>query len=819
MENDILAKNSAIFLTSKRQPKYRTYPWELDLSIQQFTADKELMEQLFGEASTTISAKYLLRLVPSSQRRMVHRTFKQVLTSEHPKTFHCCLMTPTSLFTFVEFTISQRSETALMGTIAPCLVVPSQMAAADIFYSVFENRHHGVLVADSETRILACNRQFERLTGYEMRDLVGLKTKVFNAEVLSEEYYEALWQKIERHGYWSGTILTRKADGGAIPQDMTIHKIAPGNGQHYYLGFSSDLSDQLSRLDDHQEGGVDLLTQLPSTERFIQSLTTFCNESQPDTPLILLALQPHFPSSNEQEIKRQFASYIAESTRTLIAGYLGESRFVVLLSGDSASSEQSIRVIRKAIKLFFHSFNHAQGSVALAMKTGLTGVSLFHHDAQTPDQLVSHAFQALFGIKKNDSKHVVFYDRKIHGQIERKKQLEVKVTQAILSESIDVHFQPIVDLKHGRIDKFEALCRFPDFGELAASTQELINIVEDLDQIIELDDVVNRKSMASLSELQALFGEHIGLSVNRSFYCKEDVTEVLRHCVDLIGQSGLSPHHLTIEFTESAYFESNRHQEQLLDTIRKAGVTIAVDDFGTGSASLSYLNKRYFDVLKIDQMFVNGLSLGSRQYHIVKTIIHLAQKLGLKVVAEGVETQEELDILSDLGIDYIQGYFFSKPLSLEDLRHVGALSIFTEKEPTNVVTLLSLRTRDLPKLDPGDPLSLIHAYFESESVSVIPVIDSGHCVGLVDRVAMSLHMTVNMGTDHETNQEQANWSKPANRMMTLPLVQIDCQTPVSKVISLLDQKELPWVLTDSDGKFKGIVEQKHIMGFLTEQVP
>jgi PAS domain S-box-containing protein len=169
-------------------------------------------------------------------------------------------------------------------------------------------------VTDSETRILACNRHFERITGHQLEDILGLKTNILNAEKLSADYYRDLWHSIERHGHWSGPMLTKKADNSVLPQELTIHKIEPGNGESYFLGLCADLSNQLHRIDDRETGGVDLLTQLPSPERFLEQLDKEYGDNQGEELLIMLALQPQFPLANEQEVKRQFASYIAENS-------------------------------------------------------------------------------------------------------------------------------------------------------------------------------------------------------------------------------------------------------------------------------------------------------------------------------------------------------------------------------------------------------------------------------------------------------------------------------------------------------------------------
>lgn len=216
--------------------------------------------------------------------------------------------------------------------------------------------------------------------------------------------------------------------------------------------------------------------------------------------------------------------------------------------------------------------------------------------------------------------------------------------------------------------------------------------------------------------------------------------------VDLLK---VNPDKLTIEFTESAYFQSDVYQESVISAIREAGAQIAVDDFGTGSTSFEYLNRSYFDVLKIDRMFISGITQTSRQYQIVRSIINLSKTLGLRTVADGVETLEEYQILDDLGVNYIQGYLFSKPMSIVELRKVEDYCVLPDIERTELTSDL-MSDLMLPTSYPINPaalLSEVHQVFKDNDIDVLPVIDQSKCVGFIDKKAMNLHLTPAMGID------------------------------------------------------------------------
>ncbi|MDW1913136.1 EAL domain-containing protein, partial [Vibrio sp. 707] len=186
------------------------------------------------------------------------------------------------------------------------------------------------------------------------------------------------------------------------------------------------------------------------------------------------------------------------------------------------------------------------------------------------------------------------------------------------------------------------------------STQEMISIIEDLELIAALDDVVCQTALKQWSHLQKIYGENIGLSINRSLNTKLDSLQVLQRSLDLIKASDVNPKLVTIELTETAYFEQDEEHAFALEQIRQEGIQIAIDDFGTGYSSFSYLEEGQFDVLKIDRKVVKNIHEGSTSYNIVKTITDLAHKLNVEVVAEGVESQRELEVLAGIGVDYMQ---------------------------------------------------------------------------------------------------------------------------------------------------------------------
>ncbi|MGB5805095.1 MAG: EAL domain-containing protein, partial [Vibrio anguillarum] len=337
-----------------------------------------------------------------------------------------------------------------------------------------------------------------------------------------------------------------------------------------------------------------------------------------------------------------------------------------------------------------------------------------------------------------------------------------------------------------------------------------------------LDRCVSILSLQDLPKIKTLFGQGVGVTINRSLNTKMDATQILANTMEIIDRYTDTPQSVTIELTESAYFDSQSHQVDALNALRSRGVTVAIDDFGTGYSSFTYLSDCNFDYLKIDREFVTDIQVNSNKYSIVKMITELSHTLGVKVVAEGVETEHEVWVLKSLGIDYIQGYIFSKPLPLKELvrakeyrnRFVySGAKVEQERKPN---CLLNLFKEGKPHLDPSEPISLAYQYIKATKVDVLPVVNQGECVGIVDVASLNLYLTPNMGTDLETTREAAVWRKPVNQIMKFHFTQLDAYTELNQVVNLIEKGHaFPWVLVDNT-RYKGLLTQADVLRYLAE---
>ena len=657
--------------TAARKASQFSLIWEWDDEKQTVKLDKAQFSKVFASRLPYEEEQFMMTALSLESQSELHQCVERCIEHNKTTTYCCSLLLENERVCYVEFIVKPPLEKkAVSGVIYPLFFFPaSGHDIGALFHQVFDNQHHGIVITDSEHHILVSNDYFATNTGYSKKQLVGQPSSILNSGKHSPEFYHALWSAVQEKGYWTGIILIRKAGGQIVPQELTVQRLSVRD-RVYYMGWYVDLSDHLYRVQDVEHGGVELLTQLPTKEQFTQRVVIRWLDLKENSLCMVVAFLPEFPAELEFDAKAKLSEELGRNQQAKASGYLGHNHFAVSLECERKAGPGQTRLIHQAIRRFFLSLNRQAGaSVHEAILNGKVGVSVMDHDTHNPKQLVTHAVQAMLEQESDRKGMITFYHGTIHREVLRRKELEDLTLKCIKEKKIDVFYQPIVDTKSWDVAKFEALCRFRDGKGRLMNTQEMVAIAEDLELVAELDWCVGKKSIEDLYLIHQKFGSNLGMTINRSLNTKLGAEQVLRCAEKMITEFSNTPNLITLELTESAYFDSESSQESLIKSIRDHGVSVAIDDFGTGYSSFTYLSDCNFDLLKIDREFVTDIRVGTHKYHIVKSITDLSHTLDVKVVAEGVETRQELEVLCGIGVDYIQGYFFSKPLPLSELEH------------------------------------------------------------------------------------------------------------------------------------------------------
>jgi predicted signal transduction protein with EAL and GGDEF domain len=346
---------------------------------------------------------------------------------------------------------------------------------------------------------------------------------------------------------------------------------------------------------------------------------------------------------------------------------LGGDEFTILLDG--------LRDEQEAIEIAERIQKHVSQPFILSgyetFTTASIGISFSNIGYERAEDFLRDADTAMYQAKfLGKARHVIF-DKGMHAHAVNMLQLETDLRRAIDRGEFRVQYQPIISLQSGALSGFEALVRWhhPERGMI--SPDEFISVAEETGIIVPLGKWVLAESCAQLKEWEARFDADLPLLMSVNLSSKQFMdASLLEQILQIVSETRVDPRKLKLEITESVVMENIEVASQMLNQLRDIGVGLSIDDFGTGYSSLSYLHRLPINTLKIDRSFVSRMNEQNENYEIVRTIVLLAQNLGLGIIAEGVETIEQVARLAELKCDHGQGFFFSKPV---DAATAGAL--------------------------------------------------------------------------------------------------------------------------------------------------
>ncbi|MDG3085737.1 EAL domain-containing protein [Vibrio hannami] len=746
---------------------------------------------------------------------MVARHFQQVIEDISSEPVKACIATSKGQITLCVVSAKKITGNHIAGVVLPLFMVPTAHDISSFFLQIFENKSQGMVVTDEETRILACNTYFEKSTGYKIDELLGQKTSMFNAGKHGEAFFQEMWQKLSKTGVWNGLILSKEKTGTIKPQELRLQRLESISGYVFYLGMTQDLSNKLYRVAGVEHGGIELLTQLPGEDEFFLKVQDSAIDLKENQGMLVLSFVPRFDKEYEFENKKQLASALAYYEHHCSAGFIKKAVFSISIVYERHKDKPHSLSIFEAIKGRFKTLKQrVEPSVYKAVTECTIGVSVLGLDANNENKMISHSLQAMYEQHTSGTSNICFFNRTLHKKIKRREVLEDIVTQSVRHRKMEVFFQPIVNTSNWKITKLEALCRFRDYNGNLLNTQEMIQVAEDMKLISELDLAIADKAISYRRDLAKLYGPNVELTINISLNSDKPMKVVFNDLLRLFKKHARHLPFITVELTESAYFDSEQKDNNLLFELRKKGLKVAIDDFGTGYSSFSYLKDGNFDLLKIDREFVTDLTVGSHNYYIVKMITHLAHTLGVEVVAEGVEKLQEVKILSQLKVNYIQGFYFERPQPIEKLSaqtvNVDGIESLEELDSAEV-ELMS----HPPMLTPQHTLREIKELFDNSSFSAFPVLLERKCVGIITREQFNLHATPAMGTDRETMHEYQTMSKVASAMMSSKLTTVHETINTGEIHEKIhNRNQFPWVVIDDFGDYVAIIDIYNIVHFL-----
>lgn len=534
---------------------------------------------------------------------------------------------------------------------------------------VFESSHDGIVITDHQHRVLSVNRSFTNITGYDLSDVLGQDPQLLAVNGPERSFDAVMLASLQATGYWQGEVTNRRKNGDLFPQWLAISTARDSTGAvTHYIAMLSDLSAKKqtqARID--YLSHYDTLTQLPN-HHLLQNLAKLALASaqrqQSSVALMFIDID-HFQNINDS-LGRPVGDQILQTMAVRLSTQLqpedtvcrqGGDEFMVLLpqtdaQGAAQVAERMLALIREPVVM-----GHEQ-EVNL---TGSIGIAIYPENGLDLDRLSQCADAALLQAKQDGRNKFKFFTEQMHERAREVLLIETQLRRALAKGELLLHYQPQVDAVTSHIIGAEALIRWqhPQWG--LVSPMRFIPIAESSGQILDIGAWVLRTAMQQVADWQAAGLPVVPVAVNLSALQFRQAT-LCDTVNDALAAAGVAPALLELELTESIAMEDSGFTLDQISRLHAMGITLSIDDFGTGYSSLSYLKRYQIDKLKIDQSFVRDLDSGLQDGSIVRAIIDMAHGMGFKTIAEGVETQAQLDYLRAHGCDEIQGYYYSRPV-------------------------------------------------------------------------------------------------------------------------------------------------------------
>ncbi|MBR31858.1 MAG: hypothetical protein CMN77_11125 [Spirochaetaceae bacterium] len=540
---------------------------------------------------------------------------------------------------------------------------------------VFDNSMHGILITDRDNRIIYTNRAFSRITGYQAQEALGQTPAFLSSGFHSEAFYEQLWESINKHGGWKGEIWNKRKNGDIYPEWLEISTVLNESRElTHFIAHFSDISQKKQNEEQLRYlASYDTLTGLPNRNHFLEILNRSllrAREMHHKGAILFLDLD-RFQVINDTLSHGSgdlLLRLVSERLKKMIGptdtlSRTGGDEFALLI--DSLSSlDQPIQIVEAIMAQFNEPFHIEEQEIFVSASTG---ICIFPDDGEDPDALLRNVDMAMYRAKEIGRNTYHFYSPEINTRAFEHLALEASLRRAIEKDEFILHFQPLISTEDSRAVATEALIRWehPELGMV--SPARFIPMAEETGLIVPMGQMVMEKACRAFVDLgrESEGLDYISVNVSARQFFQEGFLEMVDATLE---KTSMNPRNLELELTESAFIQDVDRTVELLDQLRKRGVKLAIDDFGTGFSSLSYLKRFPLDTLKIDQSFIKDIHKNQDDLAIVRAIIALARVMKLRIVAEGVETEEHASILRREGCNILQGYLYSRPLPLGELQ-------------------------------------------------------------------------------------------------------------------------------------------------------
>lgn len=530
-----------------------------------------------------------------------------------------------------------------------------------LLYSAVEMGHEWIFITDEEGTILYVNPAVEAISGYKRDEIIGKNPRIFKSGYHSPEFYKNMWKTIKCGRVFEGIFVNRKKSGEIFYLEQTIVPVTVDEGIRFVAIARDITSEKFLQEEIFKVKYRDLLTGLPNREGFLSIVKEEIEKHKEKNHAMVIidirnlaAINQLYGTAVGDDILRKFGKSLKDMFfERDVVGRVGGDEFGIFL--EDIENEDITLILEKIFFYISKPIEVENKKIPLSINMG---ISFYPKDAEDPVSLFEKANISVNFAKNEGENTYRFFREEINEYVSKYFKVKETIERAIEENRIILFFQPYYTTKTLKLAGFEALMRLYDEKEGILTPGEFIHILESTGLIRKVED----RLLFKLTECKKYLSGDITISFNispKSFRDKNFISNV-RAVSEEIGN------YLVLEITERLLVEDPVRAREFLSEVKSMGVRIAIDDFGTGYSSLAYLESLPVDIIKLDISFIKRMKESHKSLAIVETIINLSKKLDIKTIAEGVEERETFSWLKLLGCDMVQGFYFSKPLPMDE---------------------------------------------------------------------------------------------------------------------------------------------------------
>lgn len=645
--------------------------WRLDISRNSLTWSQETYAIFDVSTDTALTYELFLSFCHPEDRKDVDAAWQAALKGEEYDITHRIVVNGDIKWVRELAQLSFDDQGNLAAGVGTVQDVTSQKLNEEtlrLYASVFRHSGEAIVITDKDKKIIAINPAFTTLTGYTLDNLMNQTPRILASGHTPPETYIAMWAALNKIGFWQGELWDRHKSGAINPTWAAISLVKDQDGETInYIGGFTDIRERKAAEErifklSHHDILTGLLNRYHLESRMEQALLS---ARRNDEPLAVLFIDlDRFKVINDTlghnvgdqmliEVAKRLQSCVAEND---ILSRSGGDEFVVVIVGmgaemEAASRAQKIQEELARPYLIEGATLHTSSSI---------GISLFPADAHDSETMMKHADTAMYHAKEQGRNNVQFFAAAMNAAAAERMELERELRIACAENQFELYYQPKVRTSDSRIIGVEALIRWrhPKLG--IVSPLKFIPLAEEIGLIEQIGAWVLEEATRQLAQWHAdgIHGLTMAINISAHQLRSANLPDQVMLC---LKRHNLNEGELELEVTESVAMNNPEQAIDQLRTLRKLGVHLAIDDFGTGYSSLAYLKMLPIQTIKLDRTFVQDIETDANDAAISAATLALAHSLGLKVVAEGVETEAQRDFLAAHNCDILQGYLFGKP--------------------------------------------------------------------------------------------------------------------------------------------------------------